>query len=371
MYFYHPQAKPPSKNRVFNVPLQNLQLTDAILVNGGVVQVPHFISDACQRILDHADTEGIFRKAGSAQRLKEIRAGLESGKPISRNLNVIDLGDVLKSFFRDLPEPLLAPGMCQEMMLRCILLPGEERKKALLLTCLLLPPVTLSTLSFFMQFLHKIASQSQTNRMTAQNLAIVFTPSLMPLTDHFNSVRLQNHVKVIEYLINYSTEIGVVPEDIMDRLSVIASTSTQQDANRAKSKKRRSNSMTRFCVNGLKKIVNNVRRDSVENNLDGAEASGSVAKGSSMGSDLNHISQTPLLTTKKRKHIEIASMAESIGFSAKKKYVGEVDGHRWVVFCGIWCERKELTHLFTPSFFQEGHSTGTSVHAICFEVCEL
>lgn len=316
-----PQSK-STKSRVFNVPLQNLQLTDAILVNGGVVQVPHFISDSCQKILDHAETEGIFRKAGSAQRLKEIRLGLENGKPISRTLNVIDLGDVLKSFFRDLPEPLLAPGMCQEMMLRCLLIPREEEKtRALLLTCLLLPSITLSTLSFFMQFLNKIASQSKVNRMTVQNLAIVFTPSLMPLTEQFNSIRLSNHVKVIEMLIENSMDIGLVPKEIVDQLSVVAHTQSTQDA-KAKSKKRRSSSVTRFCVNGLKKIVNNVRRESVDNTLDGggggSTATGTVNKGSTAG-DLNYLSQTPLLTSKKRKHIEIASMAESMGFSAKKK----------------------------------------------------
>lgn len=313
-----------SKSRVFNVPLQNLQLTDAILVNGAVVQVPHFISYSCQLILDHAETEGLFRKAGSLPRQKEIRAGLEDGKPISRSLNVIDLGDVLKSFFRELPEPLLAPGMCQELMLRCLLIPREEEQvKALLLTCLLLPTVTLCTLSFFMQFLHKIASQSHVNRMNVSNLAIVFTPSLMPLNEPYNSIRLSNHAKVLEILIEHSMEIGIVPKEIQDQISMVNSrdshsTSTQEA--KAKSKKRRSSSVTRFCVNGLKKIVNNVRRESVENNLDG-EGMGMGLGGlkGSASCDLSHISQTPLLTTKKRKHIEIASVAETIGFSAKKK----------------------------------------------------
>lgn len=309
---------------MFNVPLSNLPLTEGILVSGDVVQIPYFISHFCDTILKNADTEGIFRKAGSAQRLKDIRAGLEMGKPFPKAVNVIDLGDVLKSFFRDLPEPLLSPGQCQEMMLRCLLLPREsEQVQALLLTCLLLPSITLSTLSFFMQFLHKIASQCKVNRMTAQNLAIVFTPSLMPLTEQFNSTRLSNHVKIVEMLIENSLEIGIVPKAIIDQLSVTSQViQDQTNTKGGKSKKRRSSSVTRFCVNGLKKIVNNVRRDSTDNNLDGETSSSHSGglKGSS-ASDLNHLSHTPLLTaaTKKRKHIEIASMAESMGFSAKKK----------------------------------------------------
>lgn len=50
-----------------------MDLTDVILINGGIVQVPRFISDACQIILDSVYTEGLFRKAGSNMRQKEIR----------------------------------------------------------------------------------------------------------------------------------------------------------------------------------------------------------------------------------------------------------------------------------------------------------
>lgn len=50
-----------------------MDLTDVILLNGGIVQVPRFIFDACQIILDNVSTEGLFRKAGSNMRQKEIR----------------------------------------------------------------------------------------------------------------------------------------------------------------------------------------------------------------------------------------------------------------------------------------------------------
>lgn len=53
--------------------LHLLELTDVVLANGGIVQVPQFVADACARILEHVDTEGIFRKAGSSLRQKEIK----------------------------------------------------------------------------------------------------------------------------------------------------------------------------------------------------------------------------------------------------------------------------------------------------------
>lgn len=59
--------------RIFNVPLHTLELTDVILANGGIAQVPLFVSDACQRILEQVHTEGLFRKAGSSKRQQEIK----------------------------------------------------------------------------------------------------------------------------------------------------------------------------------------------------------------------------------------------------------------------------------------------------------
>lgn len=50
-----------------------MDLTDVILANGRVVQIPMFVAEACNRILEQVATEGIFRKAGSFVRQKEIR----------------------------------------------------------------------------------------------------------------------------------------------------------------------------------------------------------------------------------------------------------------------------------------------------------
>lgn len=62
-----------NQRKIFNVPLDKLEMTDVILANGGITQVPLFVSDACQRILEHVSTEGLFRKAGSTARQREIR----------------------------------------------------------------------------------------------------------------------------------------------------------------------------------------------------------------------------------------------------------------------------------------------------------
>lgn len=47
------------------------------LSTGDVCEVPQFVVDATQRILEDVKVEGLFRKAGSAIRQKEIRVSCQ------------------------------------------------------------------------------------------------------------------------------------------------------------------------------------------------------------------------------------------------------------------------------------------------------
>lgn len=62
-----------SHKRIFGVPLNNLEFTEVKLSSGALCRIPIFVSDACARIMDQIEVEGIFRKAGSQIRQKEIR----------------------------------------------------------------------------------------------------------------------------------------------------------------------------------------------------------------------------------------------------------------------------------------------------------
>lgn len=125
---------------------------------------------------------------------------------------------MLKLLLRELPEPLLAPGTVQEAILRCLLC-GDRKSHALLLSVLLLPTLSLNTLAFFMQFLNTVSQHSAHNRMTSENLAIIFAPGLMPLPEIVPQ-RLDSHCRVIRMLIEQANEIGTVPRYILDRLQM-------------------------------------------------------------------------------------------------------------------------------------------------------
>lgn len=59
--------------KIFGVPLHKLDFADVKLSNGSLSRVPRFVSDACSRVMTHIDVEGLFRKAGSSSRQREIR----------------------------------------------------------------------------------------------------------------------------------------------------------------------------------------------------------------------------------------------------------------------------------------------------------
>jgi hypothetical protein len=61
------------KTGVFKVPLHRLHHEVVLLNCGTAVEVPGFVARACSHIKQHIETEGIFRKAGSTSRQKELK----------------------------------------------------------------------------------------------------------------------------------------------------------------------------------------------------------------------------------------------------------------------------------------------------------
>lgn len=174
-----------------------------------------------------------------------LQANLEGGARLGKDHHVIDVANILKLFFRELPDPIFPPGNIQDSLLRCLLC-GDRTVTAVKLTCLLLPSLSLNTLAFFMQFLHTVSVHSDRNKMSVENLSIVFAPGLMPLTEILPQ-RLNSHCKIIHMLIENANEIGIVPRYIVDRVQLSTapkSTPAAAPDTDKKKKKRRSGSLT-------------------------------------------------------------------------------------------------------------------------------
>ncbi|XP_043495358.1 uncharacterized protein LOC122519751 isoform X2 [Polistes fuscatus] len=255
-----------SKNvskKVFRTPLSYQPLDVVNLSSGGIVHVPVFVSQASAFLEKHVTQEGLFRKAGSHIRQKELMALLDKGSSLGEKNHAIDVANCLKTFFRDLPEPLI-PYTYHDLFLHCAML-KNHKVQALLLACVLLPPYHLNTLAFIMEFLKKVSLYEKQNKMNIDNLAKVIGPNIMPLREATMVAvqsRLELHLIIVKILIENAENIGVLPDHITNLIlsEVIGSIDNELDLSdsqlhgKLKKKKYRSGSLTRM-LHGLKKIV--------------------------------------------------------------------------------------------------------------------
>jgi hypothetical protein len=92
-----------NSRKVFGVPLYKLDCGDG--------KVPLVVDRLITTIEMHGlYTEGIYRKSGVSSKVKELKVKMDEGdleRVDFENYQVHVLAAVLKSFFRDMPEPLL------------------------------------------------------------------------------------------------------------------------------------------------------------------------------------------------------------------------------------------------------------------------
>ncbi|KAJ1528393.1 hypothetical protein ONE63_006808 [Megalurothrips usitatus] len=302
---------------VFHKPLHLLSSRIVQLQSGVEAEVPNILQEICCCVVQQAGTEGLFRKAGSTARQKELRMLIDQGHKIQFSQHhVIDIANILKYFLRELPEPVL-PFAYHDLFLHCLLL--EDTVSAVLLVSLLLPRPHLHVLAYLMEFFHLISELSETNKMNISNLAIVVTPSLMPVSEKVsvqNPQRIGAQVRIVEVLISNADRIGVLPDGVVGKLSLTPSVSnisllsddhTSSAAFSSKKKRRRSGSLTRM-FNGLKKIVAGKPSPGTDTEYSGMEEEAALVPSTTDFS-------TPCVkSAKKRKAMDTTS-----AFSSKKK----------------------------------------------------
>lgn len=187
--------------KIFKTSLSYQPLDVVNLSSGGIVHVPVFISQATAFLEKYITQEGLFRKAGSQLRQKELMIRLDNGDILGDKHHAIDVANCLKTFLRDLPEPLI-PYVYHDLFIHCAML-KTFRVQALLLACILLPPHHLNTLAYFMEFLKKVSLYEKQNKMNVDNLAKVIGPNVMPLQEVSMSAvrtRLELHLIIVKVI---------------------------------------------------------------------------------------------------------------------------------------------------------------------------
>jgi hypothetical protein len=196
----------------------------------GVLRIPSLLVAADAVVRGDLDAEGLFRVGGSASSHQKILKQIGGKGDPEFVPTTQDWTGLVKSFIRDLPEPVLTYRFYPAFIAAARLTEHEERTRAVLLLCLDLPTESLHVLVYLCSLLAAVTA-NEVNRMSAQSLASIFAPNIlrprMPgdgkrkmtpaETQELATLELRDHgacSQAVAVMILHHAELGAVPEDI-------------------------------------------------------------------------------------------------------------------------------------------------------------
>ncbi|XP_012694389.2 rho GTPase-activating protein 17a isoform X2 [Clupea harengus] len=125
--------------------------------------------------------EGLFRIAAGASKLKKLKAALDCSTSQLEEFysDPHAVAGALKSYLRELPEPLMTYQLYEEWTQASNVSDPDKRLQALWVVCDQLPKNHKANLRYLVKFLAKLAQDSEINKMTPSNIAIVLGPNLL------------------------------------------------------------------------------------------------------------------------------------------------------------------------------------------------
>uniref|UniRef100_A0A674B359 StAR related lipid transfer domain containing 8 n=1 Tax=Salmo trutta TaxID=8032 RepID=A0A674B359_SALTR len=162
--------------QVFGVPpIINVQRSGQPLPQS-IQQAMRYLRSQC------LEKVGIFRKSGVKSRIQTLRQLNENSPDHVRyqGQSAYDVADLLKQYFRDLPEPVLTTKLTETFLQIYQCVPKDMRLQAAQAAVILLPDENREVLQTLLYFLSDIASAEE-NQMTAGNLALCLAPSILHL----------------------------------------------------------------------------------------------------------------------------------------------------------------------------------------------
>ncbi|XP_032861662.2 rho GTPase-activating protein 7-like isoform X1 [Tyto alba] len=166
---------------VFGVPLLlNVERTSHPLPNG--------ILQALDYLRSHfLDQVGLFRKSGVKSRILSLREMNETNpnNVCYEGQSAFDVADMVKQYFRDLPEPIFTSRLCESFLHIYQYVPKDQQFQAVQAAILLLPKENREALKILLFFLRDVVAFVEENQMTPTNIAVCLAPSLF----HLNTLR--------------------------------------------------------------------------------------------------------------------------------------------------------------------------------------
>uniref|UniRef100_A0A8C6S427 Rho GTPase-activating protein 17 n=1 Tax=Neogobius melanostomus TaxID=47308 RepID=A0A8C6S427_9GOBI len=157
--------------------------------------------------------EGLFRIAAGASKLKKLKAALDCSTSQLEEFysDPHAVAGALKSYLRELPEPLMTYQLYDEWIQASSVTDPDKRLQALWVVCDQLPKNNKANLRYLVKFLAKLAQDSEANKMTPSNIAIVLGPNLLTLAEMAAATSV-HVVAIVEPIIQHAD--WFFPEDI-------------------------------------------------------------------------------------------------------------------------------------------------------------
>ncbi|XP_066525527.1 rho GTPase-activating protein 8-like [Hoplias malabaricus] len=170
-----PPPRPPLPTQQFGVSLQYIREK-----NNGAMIPPVMCQTVSYLKRNGLKTEGIFRRSARVQIIKDIQKLYNQGKPVSFELysDVHVPAVILKTFLRELPEPLLTFTSYDQIQ---NITKVESSLRVLRCKRIVesLPEPNFIVLKYLICFLHMVSQECICNKMSSSNLACVFGVNLV------------------------------------------------------------------------------------------------------------------------------------------------------------------------------------------------
>ncbi|KAL4660033.1 rho GTPase-activating protein 7-like isoform X1 [Arapaima gigas] len=167
--------------RVFGVPLEMSLQREGSPLPCSILKAMQYLRMQC------LDQVGLFRKSGVKSRIQLLRDMVEAD-PDSvsyEGQSAYDVADMVKQFFRDLPESIFSSKLCETFLHIYQYFPKDQQFAAAQAAIFLLPDENREALQMLLLFLREVVDSVEENQMTPTNIAVCLAPSLF----HLNTLR--------------------------------------------------------------------------------------------------------------------------------------------------------------------------------------
>ncbi|KAJ2558525.1 Rho-type gtpase-activating protein [Coemansia sp. RSA 1933] len=169
--------------------------------------------------------EGVYRRSGSTMDIREVqmqigRVAQQTGNRFDvpaaahaiadADMDVASVTSVLKQYFRDLPNPLMTSATYNLWVQAANISTPEDRVKVYRTISDSMPTAHAQTLRFLMTHLKRVADGQRENKMTTNNLSVVFAPNILHMGkgDMLQEMaNMSNINKTVSFVIQHAEEI--------------------------------------------------------------------------------------------------------------------------------------------------------------------